>query len=545
MLESIKKRIQNLNSWKMLCLSILLVGLVARITVITVDIFNFDEYYLMNGVDKNFSEYAESRQFWLPLMVHYWLSNRVFGNELLGYRLMPLLSSLAVILIIYYAIPKFWSSAFNVCFFTLLVLAFNRHSLELVTYSMFSYASSLLESCLLFLLFLRLSMGLLTRKQWVLITIIIIPSAFFSNIPILVPVATGIFSVILFRFWKSPSPRNLKSVWFSLWEMKPLLIFPLIIISLWVLSPFPTSKDSYMASALFTHSIYPQNLFGVFRFAFDNTLRLFGQLLIPYWTSKFIYYSDIDKISLMIFAGLIGISAIFVIMTTAIQLARKNLDPKIAFTLIFIFITFLAILTGGILGLFPFGSSRYCFFLLIPIAVLIGYSVSMVFDWVLARMKMLDKLKVIPVIAALVIFVCGIYIDVYRYKANLKINYQNNSVAESIRNSNVDLIILSSHLKPLFELKFQDQYSKVYHMGYGVYKYSKVSNTGGSVPESVEKILSGNDKLKPVKRILVVSRREIDFIENYPSWYGLVSKYFIKNSAIESPPIWAGYYVRR
>jgi hypothetical protein len=536
MLESIKKRIQNLNSWKMLCLSILLVGLVARISVITIDIFHFDEYYYMIGVDKSFSEYTESNRFWLPhpINVHYWLSYRVFGNELLGYRLMPLISSLAVILIIYYAIPKFWPSAFNVCFFTLLVLTFNRHSLGLVTYSMFIYANSLLLSCLLFLLFLRLSTGGLTRKQWVLITIIIIPSAFFSTIPILVPVATGIFSVILFRFWRSPSPRNLKSVWFSLWEMKPLLIFPLIIISIWVIYfHVLAGKDSYMASAFFTHSTYPQNFFGVLQFAFDNTRMLFKQLLLPYGVYR-IVYANIDK---MIFAGLIGISAIFVIMTTAIQLAKKNLDPKIAFTLIFIFITFLAILTGGILGQFPFGPSRYSFFLLIPIAVLIGYSVSMVFDWVFARMKMFDKLKVIPVIVALVIFVCGIYIDVYWYKAHLKINSQNNLVVESIRNSNVDLILLSSSLESFLKLKIQDQYSKVYPMGWGAF-----NSTDGNVPESVEKILSGNDKLKPVKRILVVSLGEDFFIENYPSWYRLVSKYFIKNSAIEAPSIRASYW---
>ena len=85
-------------------------------------------------------------------------------------------------------------------------------------------------------------------------------------------------------------------------------------------------------------------------------------------------------------------------------------------------------------------------------------------------------------------------------------------------------------------------------MGWGVtsFKNSKVFSTDGNVdvnvPESVEKILSGNDKLKPVKRILVVSLGEDFFIENYPSWYRLVSKYFIKNSAIEAPSIRASYW---
>ena len=66
------KRLKELNAWKLSSLSILFVALSARFVESRADLFGFDNYWMMRGVENGFLEYLETYSgFYFPLYVHY------------------------------------------------------------------------------------------------------------------------------------------------------------------------------------------------------------------------------------------------------------------------------------------------------------------------------------------------------------------------------------------------------------------------------------------------------------------------------------------
>ncbi len=334
------------GSWTIAALSILAIALVARIIASMSDPFNLDNYALMMGVDKTFSEFARMNMGGnvFPQVLYYWLSYRVFGGSLFGYLVLPLISSLATLFLLYCGLRRQWPLTLSISFFTLLILAFNGHSLFLSQYAMVTYPVSLLVSCWLYFLFLQLSVDIVTKRDWTWIIVCIFPAAFFSNFVTIVSVATGMVSIFIFRWWQSPTRRWLRNLWQSFTNLWPLTVFPIICLAVQALYPFTNwgLEKRPIASLFFFSSQYPHNLLGAVKFLLNNGANLFAYLLGPaYGMVKPIWMG-------------IGIIGAVVLLIAIVRLIQRRLEPKVAFTWIYLIVTFSAIAIGGLLGLYPF-----------------------------------------------------------------------------------------------------------------------------------------------------------------------------------------------
>lgn len=520
--------------WWIVTLSVLAVAAIGRLVASTWDPLDYDSYRLMMGVDKPFSEYYRISGFGFPLIVHYWLSYRVFGGSLSGYLVLPLMSGLATLLVVYYGLRRYWYATSGICFFTLVVLAFNNFSWYFARYPMFTFANNLFVSTLLFFLFLRLSMGKLTRRQWIWITACIIPAAFFTDLILVVPIATGVLSVIAFRWWQSPTGRRLKNLWQSLIEMWPLAIFPLTyVVTMGVLTPdvWARAHKSSLDRWYFSSSEYANDLWGPLQFVYNNTLDLYKALLQPVRD----VLPNVDTVILIV----LGISG----MILVIRIVQRRLEPEVAFTLIFVILTSCAIAVGGLLGLYPFGSPRYAYYLLIPIAILIGYTAailigytaSLVFKWSPHGIKKLRYSKALPVIAAMTVLFFGAYVNVQAYNFYSDLTFKNHVAMQNIRNNNADIVVFSSYVFPVLAVKAPHLYESGYSMGWG----------GGDVPNELVEMVTGSYQAGSVKSILVIDYNPNAFANRNPHWYQFIEMHFDQVDFFRSSAIWAGYFVKK
>ncbi|RLC93364.1 MAG: hypothetical protein DRI40_08875, partial [Chloroflexi bacterium] len=283
------------SAWWALPLSILVVGLTARIAASRLDWLDGDNYCLMRGVEEPFGEFAQAAAFHLPLLVHYWVSYRLFGGNLSDYLILPLIAGLGSLVVFCFGIRRqqWGPPAWSICLFALAILALNSRMLALARYAMFTYSSGLLISCCLFFLFLRLCSGRLTRRQWAWIAVAIVPAAFFSNLYILVPVFVGAVSVVLVRHWHSRRWLGLNDLRQYAAEMWPLAIFPVAQFAALLFHPAGIFAPLWMNIGLaakdalfFFTSEYPHSPWGAVRFLSHRTLDLFKDLLqTPYTDS--------------------------------------------------------------------------------------------------------------------------------------------------------------------------------------------------------------------------------------------------------------------
>jgi len=527
--------------WWLVPLSVLAIALAARIVSSTADPFNWDNYWLMFGVEESFAEYSDIYPFHFPLEVHYWLSYRVFGGSLWGYLVLPVVSSLGTLLVVYWGLRHYWHSNLSIWFFTLLVLAFNFHSISLAQYSMFTYANSLFVSACLYFLFLRLSMGKLTRMQWILITVCAIPAAFFSNIIMLVAIATGICSVLICRLWHKRTSRSLSDLIHSLIEFWPLAIFPLTQLAfvVWNLSPLDAANRPALSSLYFGTSPYPHTIWGVPQFLWNNTVDLVKGLLGPGFVRG-------SRTAHALWDAVL-IVTIVTMSILLIRLIKRKLHPNISFTVVFVVVTYMAIAFGGLLVIMPFGHVRYADYMLIPIAVLIGYVCSLVFEWILSKIsikKMRGKVnsKIAPILLAIIILISGTFINVREYRANSDVKSQNYSALQEIENNYADLVLYSIFSAPVLRAKCTELYENAYSMGFGM---TSGRTSDGGIPDEIAELIIGSTDTIPLKSVLVITPKADDFVNYYPSWSDFIFSHFNQTSYIESPSIWAGYFYRQ
>jgi hypothetical protein len=514
--------------WILVPLSLLAVAVVARLVTGSADLFDHDTYSMMRGIEKSFAEYSEvTASFAFPLRVHYWFSYRIFGGSLAGYQALPVFSSILTVVVVYWGIRRYWHSAEGVCSFALLLLVYNPHSLLLASYAMFTYANSLFVSAFLYFLFLRLSRGELMPKKWILIAFAIIPMAFFSNLTVIVPVITGVFSVVVFRWLHASASRNIGQVWRTLKEMWPLAIFPLTYIVIYSLYPFTNigpDKRPDMAHLFFYSSPYSKDFWGVLQFISYNTYSLFSGLLF-----------GVERFPALGF--IIFVMAITLMIPTFVRLVRDRVGPDALFTLTYIAVTFLTILAGGLAGYYPFGNERYADYMLIPLVVFLGYNMSLISLPALRAVGTLGRSKLLPVMLATIIVIFGGSANLYGYGLISRAKAQNYRVLEELENAEADLVFYSSYKSTVLEVKLKDLYDGAYDMGYG-----KLYGEEGGIPVKVVEAVKGDDKSKPVKSILVIAPREDMLSSTYPAWSKFIDSNFKPVGSLSAPSIWVGYF---
>lgn len=520
--------------WPLVTLTALLLSLVTRAVESNLELFDCDGYGMMESVEKSFAEYAKTASLWaFPLRVHHWLAHRLLGGHLFGFRILPAMSSLATLLIAYWGLRRYWHSNLRICFFALLVLIFNAHSLYLAHYMMFTYGNSLLVSTCLFFLFLHLSQKTLPARWWIWISILSLPSAFFSNMTVVVPVATGVFSVIVYRWSRLLIRRDRRGYWHAAAEMLPLLIFPLTYIIVYSMHPFTNLgpvKRPDMNWLFLARSPYPLSVCGALRFAYENTLILLRGALLP--TSLFPDLSWRLGRPIILMAGLVTVG-----IPIIIQFTKRKVDSKMVFTVFYVLVTYSAILAGGLAGLYPFGNIRYSDFLLVPVITLIAYSVSVIAEWSLLKDVTARKnARIVPLALSAMLLLCGTYWIVFvQYKRLSDTNSSNLAALENIRTTAINHVLVSEFSKAVLAVRTPDLRTRTSLMAWDK---ENIKPSAQLVEALTENVPSGK------RSVLIVAPSSELFFAVHPLWAAFATNHFHQVGSIDGLNIWAGIFER-
>lgn len=515
--------------WLIVLLSILIVGFAIRFVEVTNDTYDFDEYACMMDVEKSLPSYVNGRTgcYSLSLLVHYWISYRLLGNSLIAYRTMSLIAGILLLIVVTSCLIRFFPSDKGICLVVLLVLILNGNALYLTRYSMFSYGNSLLVSAGLFFLFMRLAEGPINKRQWLWITAGALPAAFFSNMIMMVPLATGTLLVIVFRWWRFADSRNLAGLWRWLWELKPLLVFPFTYLIIHILFPYThlgAEKRPDMAPLFFTTSNFSQDILGVIKFVLARTYSLFGYMIAPIVNGGF------TKAAVASWG--------FLAAVTVVQAARGRADQRTVFALFFLLTTLVSILCASLLGLYPYGNVRYTPYLLMPTAILIGFGGMSVYRWIFQRWALTRSLKALLTFSAVVILIAGGVMSVERYNSFASARKSNYQALDLLRSQKADLILSDSYMMPVLSARAPEVYEHLHSMGWRTFWEENV------VPPELVDMITGLKQPQPVASILVILRHK-DITRDFPRWNTLLNTYFNLDTDLEAPNIWVGLYRRK
>lgn len=516
--------------WALIAITLVIViGL--RISAFISDGFDYDTYSLMLGAGKGYKEYISS-SFGIALKTHYWLSNRIFGADLLAYRIVPAALQLMSIFILLIAIIKLWPDERFMPAFTLLSLAFNSYLLYLASYTMVSYIMDIFIGVVLFLYFLRIFNNEINAKESILLSLILFPFVLFSSIMIVVPLFTGVIALF---FWRVHSPFNQNSFPLGVKDLVNLWPFLLIpathALVLWMLPLANIAQNDRpdMDWMFFYRSNNTFDFYGLISFWLNNTGTLIRGLVKP-------------ELPRLMFDGFTHITQLIKYIILAILLfflppclfALKRVDIRIQFTLLFLIITYFGILAGGLLGIYPFGNVRYAGWLIAPLAVVIGYMLSNGFTRVQHFVKRnLTWYLLIP------ITIGGILLNILYAEEKTVEKRANYSVIEFIRKTTSEKILVSSYNQPILTILIPASYSNSIDIGWGTI-YGHGSDGG---PKSDSFILFSdlvkNGKLNTIT--LVAPSRAL-FTDLYPTWSTFISKNYNLINQVDAPAMWSGEF---
>ena len=376
-------RVDERWPWKVALASLLILGVALRLLEVTYDRFDYDEYHLRMGVDGSFADYSKFMQGTdsLQFVVHYWLSNRLLGSSSIAFRSMSLIAGVALLIVTPLWLRRAWPAQKTATLVVLLILMVNADALFLSRYAMFPYGNTFLLSAALFFLFMRLAEGPLENRHWLWISAILPVAAFFSNEFLMVPLATGAFSVIVFRWARSAGSRNLAEALGVGLGIEAALDLPCRLrdqadLCFRTLSGgLPLRADQ--VDLYFPTSGYAPTLGGMVKFLLAKTYALFWSVLGPGGVS------DRPSIQPVFLAGCGFLAAL-----ALLQVARRRADGRTVFTAFFLLTTLASIAIGSLLGLYPYGITRYTPYLFMPSAVLIGIGGSIAYRWVFGRLRL-------------------------------------------------------------------------------------------------------------------------------------------------------------
>ena len=545
------------DPWRLITLGVFVVCLAARLVLLDADTLDFDSYYMMSGVEMPFFEYlAKMAGIQLPMIVHYWVSYRLFGGELSDYLILPVAASLATVVVIYVGLNRYWTSATGIVFFTLCLYAVNDHSLYLASYGMFAYAFSLLVSSVLYFTFLHFSSNLHARIRWYWIPIAIIPAAFFSNLITTIPVLSGIASVLLYRWYRVPDSRNVKHVLHYLDSIWPLLLFPITYVVIYTLFPFTnlgSDKRPDMAEYFFYSSSNVRSLWGMGSFLIRGTANLLWQLFSPSPPAVLVgqhlstYLRPILSILLL---GLLCAWAcvrlkILKCSNNSFKLALFTESPQMAFTLIYIGVMYSAIAVGGLSGLYPFGTVRYAGYLLIPALILVGYFFSWATINISSYYGVNARWRKVFLGLATFLVVLGVVTIASNHNKYMQDRAEINSVFESISHTDAELVLVGDYPAPALRHFVPSIYdgNKAMSIGWGTFWGH--GSDGGVPQELTERIKGDGGAVPAVKRTLVIASSRQQFDEIYPSYSQMIGKYYRLEQEMKATNIWAGTYIKK
>jgi len=515
----------------LLVASVLFIALGLRISAVISDSFDYDTYSLMAGVEKEYKEYILS-SFVLAQKSHYWLSYRLFGDSLMAYRAVPAALQLMSILVLLAGVMKLWPEEPYMPAFSLLFMAYNSHSLYSTSYAMVTYANDIFLGAVLFLFFLRIFSREINAKEVLLFSLLVFPFVVFSSVMIVVPLSAGVFSVFIWRaysLWSSKFPVSALKDFYRLW---PLLSIPATHALIWWMFPFTNlgqDKRPDMHWLFFGQSDFSADLYGLLGFWLYNTGTLIRGIIKPEFAQ--LAFSDLalsfQYIAYAIFVG-------FMVFSVLYLLARKKVDARIKFTLAFLIVAYSAILAGGIFGMYPFGNVRYAGWLIVPVAILIGYVFSKGFTY----LERLAKTKLLWIFLVIVV-ASGAVFNTYYFRGKIAEKKANYSAVEFVIRSPSEKVLISSYNQPVLFIRAPAVFSNALDMGWGtIFGHG---SDGGAVTSSFILFADSLGKGK-ADTVTVVALSKSLFPVLYPTWSAFIDKKYELQREVSAPAMWVGEF---
>ena len=342
-------------SYPVLIATIVCFGVVLRVVLaLWTDGFNVDEYRPLRGVGLSLSRYLMDHRnsngklhFFFPELLHYWISFRIFGGSLTGFRIAALLSSVMVLPVSALCLWRLWPDRRLLTVVTLMLLAGNAALIWFSSYAMIVYGESALLSAMLFFLFVRVARGPLPTRRWVPISLLLVPFALFAHFIMIVPLGVGAALVIVTRAANAGGAGKVSAGLRAARELLWLLPIPVVQGLIWLFEPWNTGagRRPDTAAYFFRTSGYSESIGGILGFVAKRSSELPGQLLGLAHPSS----------AVALLATLLALVA------AVVTLRRKPLAPD-AFPVLYSLVLLLLMAALSLIDLYPYGSRRYMFF---------------------------------------------------------------------------------------------------------------------------------------------------------------------------------------
>jgi hypothetical protein len=512
-----------------------LLGVTVRLTGMFADRLDVDIYYMMADTNKPFSDYTRDGGFGRMLMTYWWVIARSLGESLTAHRLIPLVLNIVAIILVaiwshrYLNTPRY-SGALATAFFGL-----NSWATYTVDYPVIGYSAEVLLGVMIFALAFRtcnLDVAFEIKGALLLVFILIFLGAF-SSYTIVIPVCACLATSIIWNNRSLPSSYKHLPRMGSVFQLWPIMVVPLIQGLLWLLIPYRYlggNMQTHMFQYFFNRSGYPLSATGAAQFAFHGTRVWIKGLVAPSGADELFEVLPFSQ------KLLYGVAIVAVVCTIIVLAKIKRMEKPLAIATIYVTLVASAILFGGLISKFPYGTARYTGWLLMPVAIIFG---SVVGAWLEFVEKTMSNVKAKALISFAVITPCLLMV-VAHAKETLTRRNTNHAVVETVKDPlKYNRVLYSGFVAPALRILASETASKGIDLGFG------------KVHKSVsEKILDPNafaefeikSKTMEKSTVAVCAQSKERFAELHPSWFEVMaSNYSLQEEKI-SPDLWVGVY---
>jgi len=520
----------NKTYWVLIAI-VLLIAVGLRVAAISSDSLDYDTYSLMSGIEKSYDEYI-LRAFGIAQKTHYWISYRLFGDGLLSYRAIPAVLQFLAIIVLVVGVIKLWPQEHYMPATSLLLLAYNSHSLYTTSYAMVTYACDLFLGLVLFIYFVRISEREIVLSRAAFFGLLLFPFVVFSSVMTIVPLSVGVFSLLIWRIYLYRSGRLPISALAEIYRLWPLLYIPAVHALIWWVFPFTnlgSDKRPDMHWLFFGQSSFSSDIYGLFGFWLYNSGTLMRGLIKPEF-SKLIFSGHALLYQYVAYGVLIGSIAISMLYL----LVRQRVDSSIKFSITFFLVAYCVILVGGFGGVYPFGDVRYAGWLIGPVVILAGYVLSRG----LLFMQRLARNYLLPVIISMVA-ASGLLFNISYYNQKIEEKNANYSAIKYAIQSKADWYLISSYNQTVLSILAPEVFVNGLDIGWGTY-YGNGSDGGVAAPGFV--LFTDLVKNGGADSVTVVALTKTQISDLYPTWSNYLHKMYALKREVHAPAMWVGEY---
>lgn len=511
--------------WPWAVAAILGVGVGARLVQLHADMFSYDAYALMRGVDGPFAEYASGGAYIMTARLYYWVVHRLIGGELWCYVLPAVVVAVVTLLGVRLGLARAWPGRFELHAVVLGIMAFATHALHLARFPVITYGVSFGVGCWLFFVFLRLSERGFSRAERVGHGAVFALLGIFCNLTIVVPVAVGMTCAALMRLWRDAGTRSVRGVLALVGGMWPVLVLPAAVGAVQLAFPFtnlgyesrPDMRAYFFASSGFGDG----GVLGAARFVVHGGLIMVLQA----------FRQSVDGVMTMrgglfvlkILAGTCMGAAFAVALS---RWRRGRLTPRAGFVWLYLVVYGAAIACGGLVGEFPYGNLRYADAMLLPMFLALATTFSPV-----QRMQP-DMSRHMAGALCVLVAVAGLYLIKQNYESLTRTRDANRSVVRVVQKSGFRPVLYAAFQKPVLMQRAPELVRTGLPLGWG-------ARYGEDEPDAEVAAYIATDPEQVV--LLVPSRGAVG--TTYGAYVELLQRKGYRLTKYKAAPnIWAGVF---